>query len=303
MRFRDLAIENHRPAVLSPAWEALRSKQWIKNFFVLTPLLFAKELQHPDQVLRGFAAFAIFCGLSSAGYVFNDLLDVEQDRQHPLKALRPIPSGRLPVPIAIGMAVVLASAGMIGAMMIGLRFGLLAGAYLIVTLAYSLRLKHLVVLDVMVIAIGFVMRVGGGALAIHVQASHWLLLCTLLLALFLGFSKRRHELILLNEGSTQHRPVLEHYSPELLNQMNSIVMGATIVCYAIYTVSDETIRKFGTGNLIFSVPFVIYGLLRYLYLANIQDGGGSPTETLLADRPLVASVLLWAAFCGAVIYF
>ncbi|MBI4468952.1 MAG: decaprenyl-phosphate phosphoribosyltransferase [Acidobacteria bacterium] len=296
-------MEERRTSVLEPAWEALRSKQWIKNLFVLTPLLFARELQHPHQVLKGIAAFAIFCALSSAGYLFNDRLDAEQDRQHPLKALRPIPSGRLSTSLAMGMAVALAVIGLGGAFALDLTFGLMASAYLILTLAYTIRLKHFVVLDVMVIAVGFVMRVGAGALAIDALPSHWLLLCTMLLALFLGFSKRRHELLLLNEGSTQHRPVLEHYSPEFLDQMNSIVMGATIVCYAIYTVSEETIHKFGSGNLIFSVPFVIYGLFRYLYLVNIRDSGGSPADTLLGDRPLAISIVLWAAFCAGVIYF
>ncbi len=302
MREPGLVAEGHRAGLLLVSLEALRPRQWIKNLIVLTPLLFARELQDPDRLARGVAAFAVFCALSSAGYIFNDLLDAGQDRLHPLKADRPIASGRLPTSIAISIAVTLLLAGMTGALLLDMQMALLAGTYVIVTFAYSVFLKHFVLLDVMVIALGFVLRVMAGAQVIHVHPSHWLLLCTLLLALFLGFSKRRHELVLLNRDSTQHRPVLEHYRPDLLDDINSIVMAAAIVCYAIYTVSEETIQKFGTDHLIYSVPFVIYGLFRYLYLVRIRASGGSPTETLLGDRPLLASVLLWAAFCAYVIY-
>ena len=291
-----------RPAPLALA-SALRPKQWLKNAFVFAPVVFASDLFVSRAMLRAAAAFGIFCAISSSTYLLNDVLDREADRQHPLKRYRAIASGRVSPAVALAAAAVLAVAGLAAGAALGAAFSAVVLAYLVVMTGYTLYFKHSVILDVMFLAAGFVLRVGAGAVAVPVPASEWLLLCTLLLALFLGFSKRRHELTLLEAGASNHRRVLVHYSADLLDQMIVIVATAAILCYILYTVWPATIEKFGSNHLIYTVPFVIYGIFRYFYLIHQRQAGGDPTDSLLTDPPLIFDVLLWAAVAVVVIYF
>ncbi len=281
---------------------ALRPTQWVKNLFVFVPAVFAKMFFDVPTMARVAAGFAVFSAVSSATYLINDVLDRENDRLHPIKRLRPIASGQLPVSVALGAAGVLAVGALVAAVALDVPFAAAVLGYLVVTLGYSLYFKHAVILDVMLLAAGFVIRVAAGALVARVEASEWLFLCTLLLALFLGFSKRRHELTLLEGGASGHRRVLVHYSPELLDQMLVIVATSAIICYILYTIWPATVEKFGTRHLIYTVPFVIYGMFRYFYIIHQRNSGGDPTGTLLTDRPLLIAVLLWGAVAVLVIY-
>ncbi|MCL4811456.1 MAG: decaprenyl-phosphate phosphoribosyltransferase [Vicinamibacteraceae bacterium] len=281
---------------------SLRPSQWTKNLVVFAALLFGRELLDLRSFVLAAAAFVIFCALSGVVYLVNDVVDRENDRQHPIKRHRPIASGRLGPRLALGVAIVLAAAALVAAAAVGRGFLLVAAVYLGLLSVYSGPLKHAVIIDVMTIAIGFVLRAVAGAVAIGVPISHWLLVCTILLALFLALSKRRHELVLLQHGATSHRRILQEYSPYLLDQMIAVVAAATLVAYALYTVSPETIDKFGTDRLLLTLPFPIYGIFRYLYLVHQKQGGGSPAEMLLTDRPLLACVALWAVAVGTILY-
>jgi 4-hydroxybenzoate polyprenyltransferase len=281
---------------------SLRPQQWTKNLIVFAALLFGRQLFDPASVVHATAAFIVFCALSGTVYLVNDVMDRDNDRRHPLKCKRPIASGELSVSSAIVAAAVLAAGGLAGAFLIGRGFGAVSVAYLALLGAYSGPLKHAVIIDVLTIAIGFVLRAAAGALAVGVQISHWLLVCTILLALFLALSKRRHELVLLADGAHHHRRILQEYSPYLLDQMIAIVTAATLMSYALYTVSPETIERFGSDHLLLTFPFPIYGIFRYLYLVHQKQGGGSPAEMLLTDRPLLACVALWAVAVTVIIY-
>jgi 4-hydroxybenzoate polyprenyltransferase len=281
---------------------SLRPEQWTKNLIVFAALIFARRLLDPAAVGHSLAAFLIFCALSGVVYLFNDVRDREADRRHPLKSRRPIASGALTVGTALGWAAVLATAGLVWAFQLGLAFGVVATVYLVLSGLYTTRLKHIVILDVLVIAIGFALRAQAGGLAIGVPVSDWLLVCTILLALFLGLSKRRHELTLLAGRATEHRRILEEYSSYLLDQMIGVVTASTLMAYIIYCTSPETIVRFGTDLLVLTTPFPIYGIFRYLYLVHRKDGGGSPSEMLLTDRPLLACVGLWGLAVIAIIY-
>ena len=281
---------------------SLRPGQWTKNLLVFAGLLFAKRLFDPAAVADAMAAFTIFCALSGAVYLVNDILDREIDRRHPTKARRPIASGALPVAVAASTSAVLTGGGLLGAFVINSKFGWVAAGYLALQVLYSAKLKHIVILDVLTIAIGFVLRAVGGAFAIDVEISQWLLVCTILLALFIALAKRRHELVLLADGATGHRPILGEYSAYLLDQMISVVTASTLVAYIFYTISPETQEKFGTALLELTIPFPIYGIFRYLYLVHRREGGGSPAELLLTDRPLLSCVALWAASVAFIIY-
>lgn len=282
---------------------AVRPQQWVKNFFVVAPAIFAKELFDVSVLGRVVAAFAVFSAVASATYLVNDVLDRESDQAHPVKRMRPIASGQIPVRVALLCAAALGAGGLVGALFVDVTFFAAVVAYLLVTFGYSLYFKHAVILDVMFLAAGFVIRVAAGAFAARVDASEWLFLCTLLLALFLGFSKRRHELTLLESGAGGHRRVLDHYTPELLDQMLVIVATSAILCYILYTIWPATVEKFGTRNLIYTVPFVIYGMFRYFYLIHQRDTSGDPTGALLTDRPLLVDVLLWVTLAVVFIYF
>ena len=280
---------------------SLRPGQWSKNLVVFAGLLFGRRLFDAEAVLAAMGAFVVFCVLSGVVYLVNDVADRDTDRLHPLKAHRPIASGALPVSLAIYAAIGLGLAGLAGAVAVGPRFAAVAAAYLVLQLAYSGALKHIVILDVLTIAIGFVLRAVAGAVAVNVEISRWLLVCTILLALFISLAKRRHEIVLLADGATSHRPILGEYSAYLLDQMIGVVTASTLIAYIFYTISPETIGKFGPW-LGLTIPFPLYGIFRYLYLVHRKEGGGSPADLLLTDKPLLACVGLWAGSVVVLLY-
>ncbi len=281
---------------------SLRPGQWTKNLFVFAALVFAQRLNDPEAVLRASIVFVLFCALSGAAYLLNDVSDREQDRRHPVKKHRPIAAGEVSPGLALGVAAVLGLAALGGAFMLGFPFFAIAATYLVLLSFYSLFLKHLVILDVLTVAAGFALRAAAGAAAIHVPISHWLIVCTTLLALFIALSKRRHELTLLTDTATDHRPILGDYTPYLLDQMISVVTASTVIAYAFYTISPETTAKFGTDLLSLTIPFPLYGIFRYLYLVHRRDQGGSPAELVVNDRPLLICVALWALSVILIIY-
>ena len=256
----------------------------------------------PTAVLLAFAAFLIFCALSGAVYLFNDAADRDADRSHPLKCRRPIASGQLAVSTAVTTGVILGAGSIAAAFAISPLLALVSATYLLSLVLYSLVLKHVVILDALTIAAGFVLRAIAGAVAVDVPIGHWLLVCTMLLALFLALSKRRHELVLLADGATEHRRILEEYSPYLLDQMIGVVTASTLIAYTIYATSPDTAARLGSTKLGLTIPFVLYGIFRYLYLVHQKRGGGSPAEMLLTDRPLLGCVALWAASAIILLY-
>ena len=281
---------------------SVRPGEWTKNLFVFAGLLFGQRLTDPLAVRRAGLAFLIFCALAGVVYLVNDVADRDRDRQHPRKRNRPIASGALSVPTALGAAALLTACGLGAAWWLGRDFFAVAAGYLLLLVLYSGPLKHIVIIDVLTIAIGFVLRVAAGAVAIGVPISQWLLICTILLALFLGLSKRRHEIVLLADGAIGHRRILEEYSPYLLDQMIGVVTASTLMAYMLYATSHETADRFGTSLLGLTIPFPLYGIFRYLYLVHRKEGGGSPAELLLNDRPLLACVALWAVGVAVIIY-
>jgi 4-hydroxybenzoate polyprenyltransferase len=281
---------------------SLRPGQWLKNLLVFAGLLFGLRLFDVTAVGRALSAFGIFCLLSGAVYLINDIADREIDRQHPLKARRPIASGAVPVSLAWTAAIVLGGTALAAAFALGPRFFVVAAFYLGLLALYSRTLKHVVILDVLTISLGFVLRAVAGAVAVNVEISHWLLVCTILLALFISLAKRRHELLLLSDGAPSHRPILGEYSPYLLDQMIAVVTASTLIAYVFYTISPETAQKFGTEWLGLTVPFPLYGIFRYLYLVHRREGGGSPADLLLTDRPLLVCVMLWVLSVVLIIY-
>jgi 4-hydroxybenzoate polyprenyltransferase len=285
----------------------LRPKQWIKNLIVLAPLIFSRSLFRLDMALLSLLALGIFCLLSGSVYVFNDLVDFRQDRAHPVKKNRPIASGRISRRGALVFGLVVAAVGLVLAAYTALSFFWVCLAYTGIMVLYSLGLKHMVVLDVLIISIGFVLRAMAGVEVLKgtdpsVVMSPWLLVCTLFLALFLGFGKRRQELGLLADNAGQHRKSLEDYSREFLDAMIAVVTAATVIAYAIYTIWPGTVEKFNTRNLIYTIPFVVFGLFRYMYLVIMKNEGGSPSEVLVSDAPLVIDIALWVLVAGLVLY-
>jgi len=284
-------------------FKSLRPQQWIKNFFIFAPLVFSQNILNRPLLLKTVAAFAAFCLISSAHYIFNDLRDLEEDRRHPLKSRRPLASGRLKKGPAVAALVLIGAAGVAVAAALGLPFLLLAVGYLVLQTAYSLWLKHVVILDVFVIAAGFLIRVVAGGVAIKVEISSWLLICTSLLALFLAMGKRRYELVLLDKDAASHRPILREYNTYLLDQMISVVTASTLLAYCLYTISAETVVKFGTRHLIFTVPFVLYGIFRYLYLIHQRAEGGTPESLIIRDKPLLVDIFLWVLAAAMILRF
>jgi len=297
-------LEPHTVSRSSPRLllSSLRPEQWTKNLFVFAGVLFGGRLTDLNALGRAGAAFGIFCALSGVVYVLNDLVDREADQRHPLKRLRPIASGRLSPHTAATAAAVLGVVAFAAAVVLSPRFTLVAAAYVVLLIAYSFVLKHLVIIDALTIAAGFVLRAAAGAIAVSVPISHWLLVCTTLLALFLVLSKRRHELTLLTDGAMTHRPILNEYSPYLLDQMIAVVTASTLVAYSVYSTSTETADRLHTTRLGLTIPFVLYGIFRYLYLVHQKRGGGSPADLLLTDRPLLACVGLWALTVAVILY-
>lgn len=281
---------------------SMRPAQWTKNLFVFAALIFARRFFVPAELARSVAAFLIFCLVSGALYIFNDVLDCEEDRAHPKKCLRPIAHGDLGGGAALAVFAVLAVIGLAAAFLLHRGFFYAVAIYLVLQLAYSLKLKHIVILDVFVIASGFVIRVVAGGLAIAVPISSWLLICTTLLALLLAMGKRRHELVLLEDKATHHRAILREYSAYLLDQMIAVVTASTLIAYCLYTISAETVAKFGTDHLIWTAAFVLYGIFRYLYLVHQKGKGGSPEELILQDKPLLLNIVLWIIAVILIIY-
>jgi len=280
---------------------SLRPRQWVKNLFLFAGVVFGQKLLTPSVFTAG-AAFLIFCGLSGAVYLLNDVADREQDRLHPEKRKRPVAAGRLPVGVAVGAAVVLIVVGLGASVLLSGQFAMAALAYVVLLSAYSAWLKHLVIVDVLVVAIGFVLRAVAGALAVQVAISGWLLICTILLALFLALGKRRHEVVSLESGAVRHRAILAEYSAALLDQMIAVVTASTVTTYALYTMSPETVAKFHTALLPATLPFVLYGVFRYLYLLYQRQLGGNPSDAVLHDRALLVNTLLWMASVLLIIY-
>lgn len=281
---------------------ALRPGQWTKNLVVFAGLIFGQKLLHPADVATAAAAFGLFCLWSGVVYLINDIQDREADRHHPSKRRRPIASGAISVSTAAGAAVVIGVSALGGAFLLDRQFFLIGLGYLALQVAYSRWLKHAAILDVLVLSFGFVLRAWAGAVVLGVPFSHWLLVLTLLLALFLAIGKRRGELAGLASGAATHRPSLEHYTLSMLDQMLSVVMACTLLAYAFYTISAETVAKFGTDHLLLTLPLPIYGLFRYLYLIHRGDSHGNPSDLLLSDRPLQACLALWGALVAAIIY-
>ena len=290
-------------SMLRDLFRLMRPAQWAKNAVVFAALIFSKHLFDPEAVILVLSAFGAFCLIASGAYVMNDLRDCERDRQHPLKRLRPLPSGRVRRPVAVALSGALMIGGIAAALALDGSFASLAILYLALQVAYTYWVKEVVILDVMSIASGFVIRAGAGGVVIDVPVSPWLMICTFLLMLFVGFAKRRHELTLLEGRATDHRASLREYSPYFLDQMISVVTASTVVAYAIYTVSPEVREKLGTDNLYLTIPFVLFGIFRYLYLVHQRDEGGNPTQLLLNDRPPLADVLLWVATAALLLYW
>jgi 4-hydroxybenzoate polyprenyltransferase len=297
-----LESDTARTSTLRLVLLSLRPEQWTKNLFVFAGVLFGGHLLDMPAMVRAVAAFVIFCALSGVVYIFNDLADRTADQRHPLKRLRPIASGHLPPATAVIAATVLGLVALAAAVLLSPLFSLLAASYVVLLVLYSVVLKHLVIIDALTIAAGFVLRAAAGAVAVFVPISHWLLVCTTLLALFLVLSKRRHELTLLADGAVTHRPILEEYSPYLLDQMIAVVTASTLVAYSVYATSAETAERLKTTRLGLTIPFVLYGIFRYLYLVHQKRAGGSPADLLLTDRPLLACVGLWALGVALILY-
>ncbi|MEA5079715.1 MAG: decaprenyl-phosphate phosphoribosyltransferase [Anaerolineaceae bacterium] len=274
-------------------FKAMRPRQWTKNAFVFAALVFDRQLTVLQSFERTLLAFAIFCFLSSAVYLINDCMDIDADRNHPVKKNRPIASGKLPVPVAVVAAWTLAIGSITGAYFLSPSLAMIAGLYFVLNLAYSKWLKQIPLIDVMVIAAGFVLRVAAGVSVIHVQRfSPWLYVVTTLLALYIGFGKRRAELTVLTDGSpSSHRKVLEGYSLELVDQLITIVSATTVISYSLYTFSAPNLPE--NHAMMLTVPFVLYGVFRYLYLIKMKNAGGEPEELILRDRPLQFTVMLW----------
>ena len=281
---------------------SLRPEQWTKNLLVFAGLIFGGRLLELSAVLVAVATFAIFCALSGAIYLVNDVRDREGDQKHPLKRQRPIVVGELPTSTAVMAAAALILGGVGAAALVAPMLAAVASAYAALLLLYSIALKHFVILDVMTISAGFVLRAVAGAVAVNVPIGSWLLVCATLLALFLALSKRRHELVLLGGDAENHRPILDEYSPYLLDQMISVVTASTLIAYTVYATSADTAARLGTSRLGLTVPFVLYGIFRYLYLVHQKKGGGSPSTLLLSDRPLLLCVGMWIGTAAVLMY-
>jgi 4-hydroxybenzoate polyprenyltransferase len=295
-------VEPRGRSLLTHLLLSLRPKQWTKNIIVFAGLIFGEKLRDPDAFAHALGAFVVFCVLSGVVYLVNDVRDREADQLHPVKSRRPVASGAVSPAQALTTAAVLTVLGLAAAFWLRPAFAGTAALYVGLLVLYSTSLKHLVILDALTIAVGFVLRAMSGAIVIDVAFSHWLLLLTLLFTLFLGLSKRRAELTSLADGATGHRRVLAEYSPYLLDQMIGVVTSSTLLAYAFYTISPETVQKFGTDRLLYTVPLPLYGIFRYLYLVHRREGGGDPSELLVTDRPLIACVAIWGVAVIMILY-
>ncbi len=283
-----------------------RPSQWTKNLVVFAAVIFARKIDEPRYLASAALAFVLFSFLSSAVYIVNDVLDREEDRRHPTKKSRPIASGALPVGLAIAGAIVLAAASLSLGFRLAPAFGTTLAVYFGLNLLYSIRLKEIVGLDVLLISVGFVLRAIGGVEALKGQVdgvllSPWLLLCTFFLSLLLALCKRRNELVVLGEAAASHRPVLANYSLPFVDSLIVIVASSTILSYSIYTIWPATVEKFGTDRLVYTIPFVVYGIFRYMFLVYRKNMGGNPSEVLYKDAPILGTLALWIATVFAII--
>ncbi|MCF8128572.1 MAG: decaprenyl-phosphate phosphoribosyltransferase [Deltaproteobacteria bacterium] len=288
---------------LSLLLTALRPDQWIKNAFVLIPLVFAKQLFRFQSVLMGLTAVGAFCLLAGATYLINDIVDLEADRVHPSKKHRPLASGRISIRTVKWIAILLLGLSLLLGNCLGRSFLFVLAIYLAIQFLYNLKFKELPILDIFCVSAGFFLRVIGGGIAVNVMISNWLIICTISIAMFLTLGKRRSELAVLGaEKARLHRKVFEYYSPHLLDQMISVVTAVTLLSYMLYCISPQTIDKFQTENLIYTFPFVLYGIFRYLYLIHKSHQGESPSRVLTSDWQLLVSVVLWGICCVLIIY-
>jgi 4-hydroxybenzoate polyprenyltransferase len=279
----------------------LRPQQWVKNIFVFAGLIFSRQFYFLESITTAVAAFIIFCALSSAVYICNDVLDYAEDAVHPSKRHRPVAAGKIKRTTAVILAAIIGAIALYCAHFIGSTFLYICLLYAVMMLIYSVAVKHIIILDVLFVALGYVLRAIAGAVAIRVEISAWLLLCTLLFALFLVVSKRRTEIVVLGDDATRHRRTLNQYSVAILDQMIAIVTSACIVSYCLYTLAPETVAKFHTKSLIFTVPFVIYGIFRYLYITYKRTEAAVPERALLTDLPLLVCFILWVVVCVAIL--
>ncbi|HSW47390.1 MAG TPA: decaprenyl-phosphate phosphoribosyltransferase [Phycisphaerae bacterium] len=291
---------------MPPYLRLLRPADWFKNLFVFAPLAFGDRIRDPGADWLAVVAFAAFCLAASAGYILNDIVDRQRDRLHPTKRNRPIASGAIGIPAAIAMlCLLLAGAALICGLCLPGAFSAVLATYLFLTISYSLYLKKRMILDVLILAVLFVLRTLGGAYAIDVPVSHWLLICTFMLCMFLGFGKRRCEIrMIANENDIrQHRPTLVRYTPDLLTHLLSTSAGITVVTFLLYTLDASTPSPFGDRkqNLVYTLPLVVYGIFRYAMLSELETATG-PTDLILRDRPMLGTLLLWTAATAAILY-
>jgi 4-hydroxybenzoate polyprenyltransferase len=291
-----LAGVRSTPAIVA----ALRPKQWAKNGLLFVALAFTLNLQQPALLGRSLVAFVLFCALSSAGYLLNDVRDVDADRAHPIKRFRPIASGRLPVSVALAFGFSLATAGVVGSFVLSTGFGFMAVGYLTITAVYTLWLKHFVLLDIFGIAAGFVVRAAAGAVAIAVPISPWLYSATMLGALLIALGKRRAEIQALGPDAAAHRRNLDAYTVEFIDELIMVISSAALMTYALYTFSAENLPR--DHSMMLTIPVVLYGLFRYLFLVRTGDSGGAPEELLFRDRPLLLAVVVWATLAVVILY-
>ncbi|MFX0198277.1 MAG: decaprenyl-phosphate phosphoribosyltransferase [Candidatus Hodarchaeota archaeon] len=297
-----LAIKLHENG-LKQIILSMRPKQWTKNIVLFAALIFSQNLFHGQNFLRVLEAFILFTLLSGGVYIFNDLIDIEKDRYHPKKFQRPLASGKLKPTNAIIAFILIGTAGLVFSFLLNVRFGLVALSYIILQLAYTFSLKHIIILDVFCVAAGFVLRVLAGAVVLDVPVSTWFLVCTMLLALFLSFCKRRHELINLEGEAVNHRKSLKEYNPYLLDQMIAVVTASTLMSYALYTMATETTQKFGTTNLKYTIPLVLFGIFRYLYLIHQKNEGGNPESIILKDKPMILNICIFVLMITVILYW
>jgi 4-hydroxybenzoate polyprenyltransferase len=291
--------------------QLIRPAHWSKNLVLFAAVLFSPAkvvLANPQVLLAAFEGFLAFCLVSGAVYAFNDVLDLSADRHHPRKKNRPLPAGRISVAGAVMVVVAFAAVGLAWAFLISTRFGVIVSAYLLTNVLYSVGLKRMVILDVLLLSAGFVYRAIGGVAIVekfleNIYLSYWLILCAFLLSLFLALAKRRREIALLGDAAAAHRASLADYSLQLIDQVLAALTAATLVSYSLYTISDDTLAHYGTRDLFWTIPFVAYGLFRYLYLIYNRSEGGDPAGLLLRDRPTLINVALWVMVTAVIVYF
>ncbi|MFQ6092784.1 MAG: decaprenyl-phosphate phosphoribosyltransferase [bacterium] len=281
---------------------SMRPHQWTKNGFIFAGLVFSQNVLHGALLLKTLEAFLAFCLLTGGVYIINDVIDLKEDRVHPQKRTRPIASGRVAKGTAFTVAALLVIFSLFFSFVLDAGFGMTALIYFLLMVAYSLFLKRVVILDVLAISAGFILRVVAGAVLVGVHISSWLLTCTIFLSLFLALGKRRYELVTMDPGSGGHRQVMESYSLTFVDQLIAVAAASTLLSYALYTMSAATVKKFGSENLRFTIPFVVYGIFRYLYLIHVRQEGDNPGKVLFSDRPLLIDVALWVVVVGLILY-